>query len=116
MLKGAEAYSYNWHKVKMTPKAIVTLKAVITSCLAFFEPPIIKALWAQVILTPDESRITVFNKGSPHGFNTSIPSGGQIHPIAIDGANEQWKKAQKKAKKNIISETINNIIPNRNPC
>lgn len=100
----------------MTPKAIVILSAVITSCLAFLEPPIIKALCAQVILTPDDSKITVFNNGSPHGFNTSIPSGGQIHPIAIDGANEQWKKAQKKAKKNIISETINSIMPKRNPC
>lgn len=73
----------------MTPKLIVIPKAVITSCLAFFEPPIIKALCAHVILTPDDSKMTVFNNGSPHGFSTSIPSGGQIHPIAIDGAKEQ---------------------------
>jgi hypothetical protein len=30
--------------------------------------------------------------------------------------NLEWKKAQKKAKKNIISETINKIIPERKPA
>lgn len=89
MLKGADAYSYNWHKVKIIPKIIVILNAAITSWRAFFEPPMIKARWAHVILTPDDSKITVFNKGNPQGFKTSIPSGGQIHPIAMAGAREQ---------------------------
>jgi len=87
----------------------------MTSWRAFFEPPIIKALCAHVILTPDESNITVFNKGKPHGFKTSIPNGGQIAPIATEGAKLQWKKAQKKPKKNMTSETINSIMPARKP-
>jgi len=29
---------------------------------------------------------------------------GQIEPISMVGANAEWKKAQKKAKKNITSE------------
>jgi hypothetical protein len=53
----------------------------------------------------------VFNKGTSIGLKTSIPLGGQMDPISITGARAAAKKAQKKAKKNIISETINNIIP-----
>jgi hypothetical protein len=41
----------------------------------------------------------VFNKGKPHGFKTSIPSGGHTQPIAIEGAKLQWKKSSKKSKK-----------------
>jgi hypothetical protein len=67
------------------------------------------------MLTPDDNNIMVFNKGNPYGFKTSMPAGGQIHPIATDGAKLQWKKAQKKPKKNITSEAINNIIPARKP-
>ncbi len=40
---------------------------------------------AQVILTPEDNKITVFKNGNPHGFKTSIPCGGQIAPIAIEG-------------------------------
>jgi hypothetical protein len=40
-----------------------------------------------------------------------MPFGGQILPISIVGAKLAEKKAQKKAKKNITSDTINNIIP-----
>ncbi len=115
ILNGAEAYSYNWHRVKTTPKDIVITKAIMTSFLAFLEAEISSALWAHVILTPDDNNITVFKRGKPHGFKTSIPSGGQTQPIAIEGARLQWKKAQKNAKKNIISDTINKIIPERNP-
>jgi hypothetical protein len=46
-----------------------------------------------------------------HGFKTSIPTGGQMPPMAIEGDTLVWKKAQKKAKKNITSEQINKIIP-----
>jgi len=42
---------------------------------------------------------------------TLIPIGGQILPIKIDGEILLWKKAQKNAKKNIISEIINKSIP-----
>jgi len=44
-----------------------------------------------------------------------MPLGGHIAPIQIDGESAEWKKAQKKATKNIISETINNFIPIFNP-
>lgn len=40
-----------------------------------------------------------------------ILSGGQIPPIAMEGDKLTWKKAQKKAKKNITSETMKKIIP-----
>jgi len=36
-------------------------------------------------------------------------------PISIVGARLAAKNAQKKAKKNITSETINNIVPYRKP-
>jgi hypothetical protein len=45
------------------------------------------------------------------GSKTSIPFGGQIEPISITGARAAAKKAQKKAKKNITSETMKRIIP-----
>jgi hypothetical protein len=32
-------------------------------------------------------------------------------PMAMEGDKLTWKKAQKNAKKNIISETIKRIIP-----
>jgi hypothetical protein len=53
----------------------------------------------------------VFSKGTSNGLKTSIPLGGQTEPISITGAKAAAKKAQKKAKKNIISDTMNNIIP-----
>jgi len=53
----------------------------------------------------------VFNNGISIGLNVVIPFGGHIEPISITGASAAAKKAQKKAKKNIISETINKSIP-----
>lgn len=73
------------------------------------------ALCAQVTVTPEDNKITVFHKGKPHGSNAEIPCGGQIHPIPIDGDSVQWKNAQKKLKKNITSEAINNAMPNLIP-
>jgi len=73
------------------------------------------ALWAQVTVTPEDNKIMVFHKGKPQGSNETIPWGGQVHPMPMEGDNVQWKKAQKKLKKNIISEAINNPIPNRMP-
>ena len=40
----------------------------------------------------------------------SIPIGGHWDPSSTVGVNALWKKAQKIAKKNSASETINNII------
>jgi len=53
----------------------------------------------------------VFTRGISKGLKASIPFGGQMFPISIVGDILAAKKAQKNAKKNIISETINNIIP-----
>jgi hypothetical protein len=38
-----------------------------------------------------------------------------MEPSSGTGAKLEWKKAQKNAKKNITSETINNNIPKRSP-
>jgi hypothetical protein len=53
----------------------------------------------------------VFTKGTSKGLKLSIPFGGQIFPISTVGDILAAKNAQKKAKKNIISETINKIVP-----
>lgn len=44
-----------------------------------------------------------------------MPNGGHTAPIQIEGETLEWKKAQKKLKKNITSETINKIKPIFNP-
>lgn len=74
------------------------------------------ARWAQVILTPEDKRIKVFKKGNSKGLMTSTPLGGQIQPIETAGDRLEWKKAQKKPKKNIISEKINKTTPYLKPC
>jgi hypothetical protein len=63
------------------------------------------------MVAPEQSNISVFNSGTLLASNTSIPRGGQMLPISIVGAKLAAKNAQKKAKKNITSETINRIIP-----
>jgi hypothetical protein len=40
---------------------------------------------AQVIDTPDNNNITVFNNGTPNGFNGCILTGGHTAPKKIDG-------------------------------
>jgi hypothetical protein len=40
-----------------------------------------------------------------------MPFGGQIFPISIVGVKLEAKNAQKKAKKNIISDKIKRIMP-----
>jgi len=44
-----------------------------------------------------------------------ISTGGHTEPISIAGDRLEWKKAQKKAKKNITSDTMKRIIPERKP-
>lgn len=67
--------------------------------------------WDQVTVQPDNNKMSVFKKGISHGFKTLIPFGGQIEPISTVGAKLVWKNAQKKAKKNKISEMIKRITP-----
>lgn len=62
-------------------------------------------------MAPEHNNISVFNKGIAKGSNTLMPFGGQIPPISMVGAKLAAKKAQKKAKKNITSETIKSITP-----
>lgn len=71
--------------------------------------------WAQVTVTPDESRIAVLRRGIWKGLKISIFTGGQIFPISNVGERLLWKKAQKNLKKKKNSEIINKIIPQRIP-
>lgn len=66
-------------------------------------------------MTPDARSTAVFSRGIENGLIALIPVGGQEHPISGVGASLLWKKAQKKAKKNITSEVMNRMTPNRSP-
>jgi hypothetical protein len=68
-----------------------------------------------VIVTPDDSNITVFHRGNPHALTVVTPTGGHTQPIFTLGDKVQWKKAQKKLKKNIASDAINKHIPSLIP-
>jgi len=56
--------------------------------VAFLSPAKI-ALCAQVIVTPEDNKITVFHKGNPQGSNVTRPRGGQTQPIFNAGAKLQ---------------------------
>lgn len=71
--------------------------------------------WAQVTVTPDESRTAVLRRGTRKGLIGLIPVGGQDTPSSMVGARLLWKNAQKKAKKKQTSEVIKSIIPYRSP-
>ena len=74
-----------------------------------------RLMWAKVMVIPDRRRRQVFRRGTAKGFRGSIPTGGHVHPISGVGARALWKKAQKKAKKNITSDMMNRTIPVRSP-
>lgn len=88
------------------------IKSLIDACLWF---PSIKAWCLQVTLIPDDKRTIVFNNGTEKGLNGWSPLGGQSLPRSTLGLRELWKKAQKNDTKKNTSETINKIIPQRNP-
>ncbi len=77
--------------------------------------PEIRLWWAQVTVTPEARRTAVLRRGTENGFRGWIPGGGQVHEIWGVGASLLWKNAQKNAKKNMISEMMNRIIPNLRP-
>jgi hypothetical protein len=52
-------------------------------------------------VTPELINKYVLVKGIVLYSKTFIETGGQIPPIAKEGAKLEWKNAQKKAKKNI---------------
>jgi len=67
--------------------------------------------WAQVTVTPDESRRIVLSSGILIGLNGWIDMGGHICPNSTVGEILLWKKAQKKDTKKNTSEVMNRIIP-----
>ena len=111
MLKLALTYSKACKPVKIIARATVSTKPHTASILF----PAVIAWWENVIVAPEQSKISVLSNGIALGSKTSIPLGGQMFPISIVGARLAAKKAQKKAKKNITSETMNRITPYRRP-
>jgi len=105
--KGAVQYSKTWKPVKIIANTIVKSKPQTALILS----PALIAWCEYVIVTPEHSKINVFNNGISKALKVKIPFGGQILPISIVGVNEAAKKAQKKPKKNITSDTIKRIIP-----
>jgi len=89
--------------------ASTTVKIKPRTASVFF--PAVIAWCEYVTVAPEQSNNNVFKRGTSIGLKTSIPFGGQTDPISITGAKAAAKNAQKKAKKNIISETMNNNIP-----
>jgi hypothetical protein len=59
--------------------------------------------------------MAVFSRGICNGLKGVIPAGGHIAPNSVVGERLLWKKAQKNDKKKKTSETMNKIIPHRNP-
>ena len=57
----------------------------------------------------------MLEKSKPLTLINSPSNGGQTAQICIVGEIDEWKKPQKKPKKNIISDIINNIKPILNP-
>ena len=58
----------------------------------------------------------MFRRGTAKGFRGVIIRGGQEQPISRVGLSLLWKKAQKKALKNMTSEVMNRIIAHANPA
>jgi hypothetical protein len=99
-----------------SPVKIIASTTVITSAkTASILLPAVIAWCAYVTVAPEHNKIKVFKRGTSIGSKVSIPLGGQMDPSSITGASAAAKKAQKKAKKNITSDTINKSIPYRNP-
>lgn len=111
IVNGASMYSASCNIVKYLPKVTVIIRAWMVSV----REPSIRLWWAQVTVTPEANSTAVFNKGTLKGLIGIIPVGGHLHPSSGVGASLLWKKAQKKAKKNKISDAINNTIPHRSP-
>lgn len=68
-----------------------------------------------MIDTPDARRMAVLSRGTDMGLRGIIPVGGHVHPSSNVGESLLWKKAQKKAEKNMISEVINKSMPHSIP-
>jgi len=95
IVKEASRYSNTWNAVNVIANKIVTNSAILAGSFR----PTISSWWAHVTEAPDNSKINVFNKGTPQGSNGFILVGGHTDPISIAGDKLEWKNAQKKAKK-----------------
>lgn len=73
--------------MKYSPSATVKAKP----CVVWAELLDIRAWWAQVTLTPDETRIIVLRRGTPNGLKGITPMGGQILPSSTLGVRLAWK-------------------------
>ena len=104
-------YSIPWNTVKMDASNIVSNSPII----ACFFDRIIIAWWAHVTVAPELRRKKVLVKGIPEVWIVWIACGGHTPPKLKTGDKLEWKNAQKNAKKNIISDTMNRIMPNRKP-
>jgi hypothetical protein len=104
-------YSTPWKPVKI--KANKTVATIPYKVPLLF--PCIKEWWAYVTVTPLDNNIIVLSKGNSKGFIASIPIGGHWAPNSTVGDKALWKKAQKIAKKNNASDTINRATPMFNP-
>jgi len=111
MQKGASKYSKPWNKVKIKPSIIVKNKAISD----LKKSPFSISWWAQVTLTPEDNKRTVFSNGILIGLKEITIKGGQSWPNSIVGEILLWKNAQKKDIKNRTSETIKRTIPIFNP-
>ena len=109
--KGASAYSKNWNMENTTPRKIVRYKAK----LDFFKLLFNISWWAQVTVTPEDSRRIVLSKGILMGLKGWIERGGHLCPNSIVGEMLLWKKAQKKEAKKNTSDVIKRIIPVLSP-
>lgn len=81
----------------------------------FFRAPNKREWCAQVTAAPELNNKIVFNNGICQGLNVVKKAGGHMPPKTGLGLKLTWKKAQKKPKKNIISDKINKITPIFNP-
>jgi len=110
-VKDETEYSTPWKAVNITANVVVNTKAY-SDALLF---PWINEWWAYVTVTPDDNKITVFNKGNSKGLIASIPIGGHIAPNSTVGESALWKNVQNMATKNRASDTINNATPILSP-
>ena len=71
-----------------------------------------KIAWCPYVTkAPLDNKIIVLNNGNEKVSNGIIPTGGHVDPNSTAGDKALWKKAQKIAKKNKASETMNKPTP-----
>lgn len=88
-------------------------KKLMPKTFLFFLILTSKKKWQAVTVTPEESKIIVFKRGTLKGsiIISSKKNGGQEDPKSSAGDQHIWKKAQKKLPKKQTSDKINNSMP-----